>query len=82
MHIGEKKKPVTNHSLYQRSQLRAPTYEKYLGLTADSSMKSPARCAAALKKASKMLRCIRNELENKKENIMSLYESIIFPPLE
>lgn len=67
----------------QGSKLTVSTQEKNLGMIVDSSMKTPAVCAAVVKKANKKLGCVRTVIMNNTKNIiMPLYKSMVQPHLQ
>ncbi|KAG6933171.1 hypothetical protein G0U57_019969 [Chelydra serpentina] len=65
------------------ANLATTNQEKDLGVIVDSSLKTSMQCAAAVKKANRMLGIIKKGIENKMDNILlPLYKSIVRPHLE
>ena len=81
MHLG-KNNPNYGYTM-QGSTLGTTTQEKDLGVIVDNMLKPSAQCAAAAKRANRMLGMIRKGMENKtKDIIMPLYRSMVRPHLE
>ncbi|CAM4508925.1 unnamed protein product [Caretta caretta] len=65
------------------SKLAVTTQERDSGIIVDISLKTSAQCAAAVKKANRMLGIFKKGIDNKTENIiMPLYKSMVCPHLE
>lgn len=65
------------------SELTVSAQERDLGATLDNSVMTSAQCAPVVKKANKMLECIRNGMENDMKNvIMPWYKLVVLPHLD
>ncbi|CAM5124383.1 unnamed protein product, partial [Natator depressus] len=81
MHIGKNNPNYTYNMM--RANLATPNQEKDLGVIVDSSLKTSTQCAAAVKKANRMVGIIKKGIENKTENILlPFYKSMVHPHLE
>uniref|UniRef100_A0A8C3SIE1 Uncharacterized protein n=1 Tax=Chelydra serpentina TaxID=8475 RepID=A0A8C3SIE1_CHESE len=81
MHI-KKHNPNYTYKM-KESKLAVTTQEGDLGVIVDSCLKTSTQCAAAGKKANRMLGIIRKGIDNKTENILlPLYKSMVRPHLE
>ncbi|CAM5132666.1 unnamed protein product [Eretmochelys imbricata] len=81
MHIG-KNNPNYTYTM-MGANLVTTNQERDLRVIMDSSLKMSMQCAAAVKKANRMLRIIKKGIENKLENILlPLYKSMVRPHLE
>ncbi|CAM4589232.1 unnamed protein product [Lepidochelys kempii] len=67
MHIGKTNPNYTYNMM--GANLSTTNQEKDLGVIVDSSLKTSTQCAAAVKKANRMLGIIKKGIENKTENI-------------
>uniref|UniRef100_K7GG65 Reverse transcriptase domain-containing protein n=1 Tax=Pelodiscus sinensis TaxID=13735 RepID=K7GG65_PELSI len=78
MHNG-KNNPNYTYSM-MGANLAMTNQERDLGVIVDSSLKTSTQCAAAVKKANRMLGNIKKGIENKTQNILlSLYKTMVRP---
>ncbi|CAM5108054.1 unnamed protein product, partial [Natator depressus] len=81
MHIGKNNPNYTYNMM--GANLATTNQEKDLGVIVDSSLKMSMHCAAAVKKAIRMLGIIKKGIENKTETILlPLYRSMVCSHLE
>ncbi|CAM4594941.1 unnamed protein product [Lepidochelys kempii] len=81
IHIGKHNPNYTYKMM--GSKLAVTTQERDLGVIVDSSLKTSTQCAAAVKKANRLLDIIKKGIDNKTENItLPLYKYMVHPHLE
>lgn len=81
LHVGNKN--VRQDYFMGGTKLECAQVEKDLGVIVDQSLSSSSQCAAAVKKANRMLGYIAKSIEYKsKDVILSLYNTFVRPHLE
>ena len=81
LYLG-KHNPGMQHRL-ESTWLRSSSVERDLGVLADNKLNRSEQCAAAAKKANRMLGCINKGITNRdKEVIIPLYSVLVRPHLE
>ena len=81
MHLG-KHNPGVQHRLGS-TQLGSSSMERGLGVLVEHKLSMSEQCAAAAKKANRMMDCINKDITSRdKEVIMPLYSALVMPYLE
>ncbi|GAB0203078.1 mitochondrial enolase superfamily member 1 [Grus japonensis] len=80
LHLG-KHNPGVQHRLGS-TWLESSSVERHMGVLVDSKLNMSEQCAAAAKKANRMLGCINNRITSRDKDVIPLYSALVRPHLE